>query len=164
MTTTNISDAMRKAVGTELGRSVSHPVSNSDIRRWALAVYWPEQPPATFLDGETLTAPEEFNAFAWAVASRSSVGTKSAVFDPDDNERQIGIEGPGLKKILNGGVKVSYGVPIQTGDVITSVRTLGEYAEREGRLGLMLFSTNDDTWTNQRGEFVKRTSMTLIRY
>ena len=32
----NISPAMREAVGTELYRQVSYPVSESDIRRWAI--------------------------------------------------------------------------------------------------------------------------------
>ena len=39
-----------------------------------------------------------------------------------------------------------------------------EYTEREGRLGLMLFTTTEDTWTNQRGETVKTSRSTLIRY
>jgi hypothetical protein len=53
---------------------------------------------------------------------------------------------------------------MRPGDVITSVSTIGEYSEREGRLGLMLFSTTLDSWTNQRGETVKTSSNTLIRY
>lgn len=164
MTTTHITEEMRAAVGTEVGRAVSHPVSDNDIRRWAIAVYWPEDPPARFTEGEGLTAPEEFNAFAWSAASRIPPPAQRGEFDPDSTEKLAGVDGPGLKRILNGGMKVTYGAPIRAGDVITSVRTLGEYAEREGRLGLMLFSTTDDTWTNQRGELVKRTSMTLIRY
>lgn len=162
--TTHITEEMRAAAGTEIGRAVSHPVTDNDIRRWAIAVYWPEEPPARFTEGKGLTAPEEFNAFAWSVTSRTPTPEKSAGFDPDSTEKLAGISGPGLTKILNGGMKVTYGTPVRSGDVITSVRTLGEYAEREGRLGLMLFSTTDDTWTNQHGELVKRTSMTLIRY
>jgi len=174
MPDSNISAAMTAAVGTELARQVSYPVSASDIRRWALAVYWPEEPPALFLDEDHaaktshggIVAPEEFNPFAWRVAESvthqpaASIGTN----DPDATEKQVGIDGPGLKFMLNGGMSTEYGVRMHVGDVITSTRKLGPYTEREGRLGLMLFSTGEDTWTNQDGELVKRTVNTLIRY
>jgi hypothetical protein len=45
---TVISDDMRKAIGGELGRSVSFPITDSDIRRWAVAVYYPDDPPRLF--------------------------------------------------------------------------------------------------------------------
>jgi len=174
MPDSNISAAMTAAVGTELGRQVSYPVSESDIRRWALAVYWPEQPPALFVDAEYaattshggIVAPEEFNPFAWKVAE-SVTNQKAANVgnnDPDSTEKQLGIAGPGLKFMLNGGMATEYGVRMRVGDVITSTRRLGSYSEREGRLGLMLFSRAEDTWTNQDGEQVKHTVNTLIRY
>jgi hypothetical protein len=174
VTESHISEAMRGAVGTEIGRSVSYPVGENDIRRWAIATYWPEEPPAAYLDapadGGPMVAPEEFNVMSTAWRPASSQSSPDAItkpeltINPDLTENQVGIEGPGLTKMLNGGMSVEYGVPIRAGDVITSVRTLGEYAEREGRLGLMLFSTSVDTWTNQDGDVVKRSTMTLIRY
>ena len=39
-----------------------------------------------------------------------------------------------------------------------------EYGEREGRLGLMLFTVTEDNWTNQNDELVKTSRSTLIRY
>ena len=54
--TTNISEAMRVAVGSELTRMVSFPVSESDIRKWAIAVYYPEEPPRRFWDAEAAAA------------------------------------------------------------------------------------------------------------
>ncbi len=42
MADSNINDEMRAALGSEIGRRVSFPVSESDIRRWAIAVYYPE--------------------------------------------------------------------------------------------------------------------------
>lgn len=170
----NISEAMRNAVGTEIGRSVSYPVGENDIRRWAIATYWPEEPPAKYIDapvgGSPMVAPEELNVMSTAWRSASSEESATPIekpgngFNPDSTENQVGIEGPGLTNMLNGGMSVEYGVPIKAGDIITSVRTLGEYTEREGRLGLMLFSTIVDTWTNQDGALVKSSSMTLIRY
>jgi hypothetical protein len=167
---TVISDDMRKAIGGELGRSVSFPVTDSDIRRWAVAVYYPDAPPRMFWDAQHasgtstsgIVAPEEFNPFAWM----SSEGPQQAgaTNDPDMTEKTLGIEGPGLKFQLNGGMEVEYGVRMRPGDVITSVRRLAEYREREGRLGLMLFTTTEDVWTNQDGELVKTSRSTVIRY
>ena len=61
-------------------------------------------------------------------------------------------------------MEVEYGTRMRGGDVITSVTRLADYTEREGRLGLMLFTIAEASWTNQSGELVKRTRTTLIRY
>ena len=164
----NITAAMKEAVGTQISRRVSYPVSSSDIRRWSLAVYWPEPPPARYLSTSesTVVAPEEFNPFGWIEAEIELHPAAATVnqLDPDRTEKQIGVEGPGLKYQLNGGMSVEYGVAIRPGDVITSTNRLSGYAEREGRLGQMLMTTTEDSWINQRGETVKRSTMTLIRY
>lgn len=170
---TVISEAMRAAVGSELGRRVSYPVSESDIRRWALAVYWPERPPRLFWDAAYaagtrhggIVAPEDFNPFAWMCAEVSTPGTADIDGnDPDRIELQLGIPGPGLKFQLNGGMAVEYGERIRPGDVITGVNRLESYSEREGRLGLMLMTVTEDTWTRQDGALIKRIRNTLIRY
>ena len=84
--------------------------------------------------------------------------------DPDRTEKTLGIAGPGLQFMLNGGMTVDYGVRMRPGDVITAVTRLSDYHEREGRHGLMLFTIMEDTWTNQLDEVVKRSRSTLIRY
>jgi hypothetical protein len=161
---------MHKAIGGELSRAVSFPVTDSDIRRWAVAVYYPDDPPRLFWDAEyaagtgygSIVAPEEFNPFAWMTAAgpqRAAGGN-----DPDLVEKTLGIEGPGLRFQLNGGMEVEYGVRMRPGDVLTSVRLLTEYREKEGRLGLMLFTVTEDNWTNQRDELVKSSKTTVIRY
>lgn len=164
----NISPEMKAAIGTQISRRVSYPMTAADIRKWALAVYWPDAPPSRYLstDNESLVAPEEINPFAWAVVKQEQHPAAAGVDanDPDRTEKQIGVTGPGLKFQLNGGVSTEYGEPIRVGDIITSVTTLGEYSEREGRLGKMLISSTPEVWTNQRGEFVKRVEITLIRY
>jgi N-terminal half of MaoC dehydratase len=166
-----LSDAMRGAVGRRLSRRVSFPVSRSDIRRWALAVYYPEPPPREFVDADYaatrwggLVAPQEFNPFAWLVAEQQGPDVRVAYDDPDLTEIVLGVEGPHLKFQLNGGLHAEYGLPMRPGDVITSVNRLAEYREREGRLGLMLFTVTEDEWTNQNGDRVKCTRETLIRY
>jgi hypothetical protein len=169
---THISEEMKAAIGQEMGRQVSFPVSMSDIRRWALAVYYPEQPPAEFIDERAaaagpyggIVAPQEFNPFAWLAAESETKGADLDQNDPDRPERTLGIAGPGLAFMLNGGMDVEYGALMRPGDVIISVSRLGNYTERSGRLGLMLFTVFEDTWTNQNGELVKRTNNTLIRY
>jgi N-terminal half of MaoC dehydratase len=167
-----VSDVMRDAVGRQLGRRVSFPVSESDIRRWAIAVYYPDEPPRQFWAAGAarnsryggIVAPEEFNPFAWMAAERDEPPVVIEDNDPDRTELLLGIEGPGLKFQLNGGMEAEYGVPMRPGDVITSVSRLAGYSERQGRLGLMLFTVSEDTWTNQSGDLIKRTKQTLIRY
>jgi hypothetical protein len=167
-----ISDEMRAAVGTELGRTVSWPIAASDIRRWAQAVYHPEPPPRRFWDEEYarttrhggIVAPEDFNPFAW-MTIEGPVERDDSLAQDAGPERILGIARPGTQFMLNGGMDCAYtGVPMRVDDVITSVTSLAEYSEREGRLGLMLFTTQQSQWFNQRGEQVKTSRMTLIRY
>jgi N-terminal half of MaoC dehydratase len=173
MTRTHVSAQMRAAVGREIRRSVSFPVTDSDIRRWAIAVYYPEPPPRSYWDpgyavgtaNRGIVAPEEFNPFAWMTAAGPAApGEGGDPNDPDNTERRLGIDGPGLPFQLNGGLEATYGVRIRPGDVVTSVSRLAAYTEREGRLGLMLLTVMEDVWTNQRDEEIKRTRLTLIRY
>ena len=166
---TYITTEMHAAIGREMSHVVSFPVAESDIRRWAVAVYYPEQPPRRFWDATSaagmrdggIVAPEDFNPFAWMTSDGPSSG---AVDDLDGIEALLGIEGPGLKNVLNGGVSTEYGVPIRPGDVITAVTRLREYRERPGSLGLMLFTISETVWTNQRSETVRTSSATIIRY
>jgi hypothetical protein len=135
-------------------------------------VYYPEEPPREYLDGAYakntqyggVVAPQEFNPFAWAVVEKVEPDVEIEGNDPDRTEKILGVAPPGLKFQLNGGMEVEYGVPMRPGDVITAVSRLAGYSEREGRLGLMLFTVNEDTWTNQDNEVVKKTRSTLIRY
>ena len=70
---THITPQMRDVVGLELRRGTSFPITDSDIRRWAIAVYYPEPAPRLFWDADYaagtahggIVAPEEFNPFAW---------------------------------------------------------------------------------------------------
>ena len=172
MPESNVSAAMRDAVGRQLTRRVSFPVSESDIRRWAIAVYYPQEPPRQFWDEAYakstryggIVAPEDFNPFAWMAAEQEAPPAEIGENDPDRTELMLGIPGAGLKFQLNGGMAVEYGARMRPGDVITSVNRLSGYTEREGRLGQMLFTEMEDSWTNQDDELVKRTTLTLIRY
>jgi hypothetical protein len=127
-------------------------------------LFWdPEYAAGTVHGG--IVAPEDFNPFAWLTQTEAEAGvvarSTGAFTGPEET---LGIEKPDTTSLINGGTEVEYGVRMRPGDAITSVSRLAGYAEREGRLGLMLFTTSEDTWTNQRGETVKTSRGTLIRY
>jgi hypothetical protein len=167
----HVTPAMRAAVGKQISRAVSHPVSASDIRRWAVAVYHPHAAPERYLlpagaSDAALVAPEDFNPFAWVTAESHGVDLAKAMAagDTDCIEEALGIEGPALRTVLNGELQIEYGAPIRAGDVITSTATLDGYAERTTSRGTMLFTTICSTWTNQHGALVKTTRNAIIRY
>jgi N-terminal half of MaoC dehydratase len=165
-----ISDEMQRSIGRELGRRRSFPIDSSDIRRWAVAVYYPAAPPPIYWD-EThestvrnggIVAPDEFNPFAWMTASGPRPQTGEEGWGP---ENTLGIAAPETSFMLNGGVSSTYtGVPMRPGDVIESVSRLKDYRERPGRLGQMLFTVTEDVWTNQRGDGVRTSETIIIRY
>jgi hypothetical protein len=176
---TLITEEMQAIVGRPYARATSFPVSASDIRRWAIAVYYPQAPPREFYDDEYaastpaggIVAPLEFNPFAW-MAEGEAGAAGVAPIPPDPSlvaagacEHRLGVQPPPLRRGLNGGLDVSFtGVPMRPGDVITSTAAIVAYDEREGRLGHMLFTTTENRWVNQHDEVVKIERMTLIRY
>lgn len=139
----------------------SYPVDRSDIRRWAQAVYYPQRPPAEFVDEKAaarwpwggIVAPRDFNPFAWVEDYRP---------DAYPWMRGMGTE-PGSRG-LNGGQRNLSFAPIRPGDVITSVATLVDAYEKEGRLGTMLFLVDESRWTNQDGDLVRIGIRTSIYY
>lgn len=159
---TLVTPEMEKAKGVWTAERVSYPVSASDIRKWAIAVYWGETPPRIFWDADYarttrwggIIAPEDFNPFAWEV--------------PLEQRKPAGaLPGQKVEKggnILNGGRTVTHGAPIRPGDVITSRSRLQGWEERQGRHGLTLYSYTETQWTNQSGEIVRTTISTGIRY
>jgi hypothetical protein len=178
--TTYISDEMRALVGRETGTQTAPPIDRSDIRRWAMAVYYPDTPPRLFWDEAYaattvhggIVAPEEFNPFAWPIADPDEAdAAPRRGFGPSPEgyvggpESAFGVAPPPVRFQLNGGNEVEYsGVRMRPGDVITSTGSIADFHERQGRLGLMLMSVNESRWTNQRGELVKISRGTLIRY
>ena len=156
----------RKGVWGSVRRSP--PVSESDIRKWAIAVYWPETPPRIYWDVDyaattrwgTIIAPADFNPFAWPI-----IQTR-----PEEAERHRAKAGLGEprsskgRRGMNGGQVDTYGVPMRPRDVITSRSRLRDWDERETRLGLTLFSFSETEWRNQDDELVKVRVATAIRY
>lgn len=169
MTTTDsevqtlVTDDMHRAKGVWGPETVAPPASESDIRKWAIALYWPEIPPRQFWDADYartsryggIVAPEEFNPFAWTVADRT--GNESGGARPGETPKKGG-------NILNGGQHDYFYRRIRPGDVIRSRSRLSHWEERSGRNGLTLYAYNETEWRNQRGELVKRRISTSIRY
>jgi len=156
---TLISPAMEEARGKWSEARQSPPISLSDIRKWAIATYWPEAPPPLYWDEDYaagtrwggIVAPLDFNPFAWPVKRMRP----PAAAGPVEGVRLTGI---------NGGQTDTYGVPMRPDDVISTRQRLADFNERQGRFGLMLYTYNEIEWTNQKGEFVRRRIATGIRY
>lgn len=144
----------------------SLPVSESDIRKWAIAVYWPKTPPAIFWDADYarstrwggIIAPPDFNPFAWPVTVERPPRAEGASEPTNTPRSSKGRRG------MNGGQVDTYGVPMRPGDIITARNRLRDWDERETRLGLTLFSYSETEWRNQTGELVKLRVSTAIRY
>lgn len=159
---TLVTPEMEQQKGVWGNERTSHPIAESDIRKWAIAVYWGETPPRIFWDPEYakttkwggIIAPEDFNPFAWAV--------------PLTPPRPSGaVPGQTVAKggnVLNGGQSDTYGVRMRPGDVIRSRSRLSHWEERQGRNGLTIYAYNETEWTNQNGELVKTRMSTSIRY
>jgi hypothetical protein len=139
-------------IGQPLDPIVALSVDANDIRRWAIATYYPERVPPEFYDVAAaearpwggLVAPRDFNPFAWVIARRQ---------DEYPWMRPMG-DAPGYRG-LNGGQVTQYFDPIRPGDVITSEVTLVGAYEKEGKGGTMLFLIDEARWTNQREQLVR---------
>ena len=138
----------------------SPPIALSDIRKWAIATYWPETPPKIYFDDEYaatthyggIIAPPDFNPFAWpAERPKSAPGAA---------------RGPDGRKLtgMNGGQTDTYGVPMRPSDVVRSRSRLRDWNEREGRLGLTLYVFTETEWHNQDDKLVRRRVSTGVRY
>lgn len=171
---TLVTERMRGMQGVWSEPIVSDPISASTIRRWGIALYWPETPPRLYWDEEYarstrwggLVAPQDFNPFAWILdrPERTDPWENNFIVPPLRPETTNAIPaGPG-ERGMNGGQTDTFGVPMRPGDVITERHALIDWMEREGSLGLTLFTNTEHRWTNQRDELVKRRIAVSIRY
>jgi hypothetical protein len=161
-TETLVTPELEAQKGVWTNEQVSPPISTSDIRKWAIAVYWAETPPRIYWDEEYarstrwggIIAPEDFNPFAWPI--RTAPPPLSGAL-PGQKVKKGG-------NVLNGGMTETLGVKMKPGDVITSRTRITHWEEREGRNGLTLYMYVETQWTNQNDELVKTRVITVIRY
>lgn len=166
-----VTDEMRAIVGKVMRETVSYPIAVSDIRKWAVAVYYPEVPPRLYWDEDYaarsrwggIVAPEDFNPFAWMTRTPS----------PDDppvsqtafSERELGVEPPRHRALLLTEIRATHsGVRMRPGDVIRSTHKISGYFEREGRMGHMLYTTLSHELFNQRDEWIRTVDSVFARY
>ena len=155
---TLIGPELRAAKGRWGEETVSPPVSASDIRKWAIATYWPETPPPLFWDESYaagtrwggIVAPADFNPFAWPIHPTWMTPTP----------------GPGGRQLisLNGGQVETYGARQRPGDIISERTRIKDFYERQGRFGLMLHVAVEAEWTNQDDQLVRRRIFNFISY
>ena len=147
-------------IGRTLPAVTAPPVGANDIARWATATYWPERPPAVYVDSEVastgpwggIVAPRDFDPFAW-MPDRPWSG---------DWLLGMGVE-PG-RRVLNGGQWNRYAAPIRPGDVISVTRRFVDVVERETKRGPMVFFTSEFRSVNQDGALVRLAEQTTIYY
>ncbi len=159
---TMVTQSMVEQKGKWGNTRVSPPIAESDVRKWAIATYWPNKPPSIYWDAEYaattrhggIIAPPDFNPFAWPI-ERPTRPAATATNTQTGGKGRTG---------LNGGQTDTYGVPMRPGDVIRSRGRLKDWNERQGRMGLMLYSFTETEWTNQNEELVRTRISTSIRY
>ena len=161
-TNTLVTPDMQARKGVWGSERVSFPISESDVRRWAIATYWPATPPRLFWDAGYaastrwggIVAPMDFNPFAWP-PERTQPAVRLAPSQGRDGRRLTA---------MNGGQTDTYGARMRPGDVIRARSRLRDWEEREGRLGLTLYTYQETEWRNQRDELVRTRISIGIRY
>ena len=136
----------------------SRPIERNDIIKWAIAVYWPDEPPRIYWDEEYakttryggIIAPQDFNPFAWPV--------------PRPPRQELPKDAGVGQRVMNGGQTDTFGVALRPGDVISQSSALVDWNERQGRLGLTIFSYTENRWVNQNDELVKSRTSVGVRY
>jgi len=94
------------------------------------------------------------------VAPPGYLGT--AQFNPNTVRQR---SGPARQGGLDGGIERQYtGVEICAGDVLTSVTKVVSITERPSRLGTLIITRRETTFTNQNGEVVCRAYGTILEY
>src|SRR4051794_28826159 len=150
-----ITDEMRASVGVE-GAPTLSDVDKTGIRMFARAVGYTDQ---RFYD----EAYAKSKGYRSLLAPPGYLGT--AQYNPNAT-RPMG--GPGRGRTgggLDGGVERKYtGVDICAGDVLSAVGKIVDISERPSRLGMMVITRRETTFTNQNGEVVCRAYNTILTY
>jgi hypothetical protein len=151
-----ITDEMRASIGVE-GPPTLMDVDKTGIRMFARAVGYTDQ---RFYD----EAYAKSKGYRSLLAPPGYLGT--AQYNPLTPRQQMG--GPARGRQgggLDGGVERKYtGIDICAGDVLTAVGKIVDISERPSRLGMMVITRRETTFTNQNGEVVCRAYNTILTY
>lgn len=159
---TYVTPEMHAAQGRWSDARTAPPITGTDIKRWAMATFYPEKPPRIFWDAEYaattqwggIVAPPDFNPFAWPL-ERPKPAAPGLMGARPDGKAMTG---------MNGGQTDTYGVRMRPGDVVSERHRLVDWWEREGRLGHTLYVRNEIEWRNQDAELVRTRLSIGIRY
>ena len=157
-----VTEEMRAAQGQWGGIRTAPPITETDIRRWAMATYYPQQPPPIYWDADYaattpwggIVAPPDFNPFAWPV-ERPRGGSPGLSGRRPDGKPLTG---------MNGGQTDTYGARMRPGDVVSARSRLLDWWEREGRLGHTLYVRTEIEWRNKDDALVRTRMSISIRY
>ena len=117
----------------------------------------------------TLIERGSITRFADAIGDGSPRYRGDAPIAPPTFLRSVGLAIPTLPdadrvpRVLDAGSEWTYGAAVKAGDRITYTTQLESLAEREGRLGAMVFATYLTEYINQEGEVVATQRNTVIR-
>ena len=154
-----ITDEMRASICKE-GPPQTLEVEKTGIRMFARAVGHTDQ---IYYDEEYAKS----KGHRSLVAPPAYFGT--SIYNP---ERSGGAGGANTRladgrvlRGLDGGREFDYtGVEICAGDILTAVSKTVDISERESRLGMMMITRRETTYTNQNGEVVARAYGTTLQY
>jgi hypothetical protein len=160
-----ITDEMRAAVGVE-GPATVMEVEKTNCRMFARAVGHTDP---IFYDEEVARA----RGYRSIVAPPGFLGTP--IFRPGSGAGVPGEMGGRrfsvpYRRVLNGGTEYEYftdppdGDVICAGDTITARTKIAGFEETSGRLGPMLITRRETTYTNQQGKIVAKLYGTTIQY
>jgi len=145
-----VTDEVRKQIG-KVGEPRHYEVEKGHIRRFAEAI---GDPNPLFND----EAAARRSRFGGMIAPPTFYRFMSS---PIPDIRLPGFQG---FRGLDGGSEWEYFLPIRPGDRITAQSKLVDIRESEGRLGPMVFTTVEHSYTNQFGELCATQRSTGIRY
>jgi acyl dehydratase len=147
---------MRATIGVE-GPPTLMDVDKTGIRMFARAVGYTDP---VFYDEEYAKA----HGHRSLVAPPGFLG--AAQYNPNAARPQAGGAARGRQGGgLDGGIEREYtGVEICAGDVLSAVGKIVSITERPSRLGQMVITRRETTYTNQNGEVVCRAYGTILTY
>lgn len=137
-----------------LGKSAPprHEVATRrDIRHYAMAT---RQSDPRYLSGDE-APPLYYTALFWPEAPLDELSPDGLVVDSF-------LPPLPLKRIMAGGVRVSYTRPIRPGDELVATRTLRDLREKEGKTGPLIFVDVEMVIVTEAGEDVLREMTTRI--
>ena len=154
-----ITDEMRASIGKE-GPPMTLEVEKTGIRMFARAVGQTDQ---IYYDEEYARS----KGHRSLVAPPAYFGT--AIYNPQRGAQTGGGNQTGaggrVMRGLDGGREFEYtDVEICAGDILTAVSKTVDISERESRLGTMMITRRETTYTNQNGEVVCRAYGTVLNY